>query len=203
MLDTALRPVKDRLLGPVARGPLASTSPGVISAIGLLLTLGAALAASQRLAVPAVLLWLAGRLADGLDGLVARSSDRDSDLGGLTDIVFDVIGYAAIPIGVAFGVDDRGAWIATAVLLATFYVNVTSWAFLSAILEKRNLGANSTGQPTSVSIPRGLVEGTETIVAFAIALAFLDAATTVWWIMAVAVAITAAERIRWAIGTLR
>lgn len=195
--------MKDRLLGPVARGPLANMAPGWISLIGLFLTLGAAFAASEQLAAAAVALWLGGRLADGLDGLVARSSDRDSDLGGLTDIVFDVIGYAAIPIGVAFGVDDRGVWIATAVLLATFYVNATSWAFLSAILEKRNLGAYSTGQSTSVSIPRGLVEGTETIVLFTIALAFLDAATTVWWIMAVAVAITAAERIRWAVGALR
>ncbi len=203
MLDSTLRPAKDRLLGPLARGPVGRLPPMWISVIGLLFTLAAAVAAAQQLAVIGLTLWLVGRVADGVDGLVARSRDRASDLGGLTDIVADVVGYAAIPVGIAFGIDDRAGWIATSVLLATFYVNVTSWAYLSAILEKRDLSARSSGQPTSVAMPRGLIEGTETIVFFSVALFFLDAATTVWWIMAAAVAVTTAERLRWAAGTLR
>jgi phosphatidylglycerophosphate synthase len=203
MLDSILRPAKDRLLAPVARGPVAALSPTTISGIGLALTLGAAVAAAQRAPLLAVALWLAGRVADGLDGLVARASERDSDIGGVVDIIADVTGYAAIPIGVAFGVDDRAGWIAATVLLATFYVNITSWAYLSAVLEKRDLGAAATGQTTSVVMPRGLVEGTETIVFFTVALAFVDAATTVWWIMAAAVAVTALERLRWAVGVLK
>ena len=202
VLDSMLRPVKDRALTPLASSAIAHLHPIAISAVGLALSLGAALAASQRLAVLAVALWLLGRIADGLDGLVARATDRSSDIGGLLDFTFDTIGYASIPVGVAFGVDDRVGYIATAVLLATFYVNAVSLGTVSALLEKRSLGAAARGQPTSVSLPRGLVEGSETIVFFTVALAFPDAATTVWWVMAGAVLVTALERLRWARGEL-
>ena len=148
-------------------------------------------------------LWLLGRVADGLDGVAARASGRSSDVGGLVDFVFDTIGYAAIPLGLAFGVDERGTWIATAVLLATFYLNAVSLGYVAALLEKRSLGAAAQGQPTSATLPRGLVEGTETIVFFTLALAVPDAAATIWWVMSAAVFVTALERVRWAIGTLR
>lgn len=203
MLDSTLRPVKDRMLEPLARTPIAQVHPTVISAFGLAFSLGAAIAASQRIAVLAVVLWLAGRVADGIDGLAARATGRSSDVGGLLDFVFDTIGYASIPVGLAFGIDDRVGWVATAVLLATFYVNAVSLGYVAALLEKRDLGARSRGEPTSASLPRGLVEGTETIVFFTLALAFPDAATTIWWVMAATVAITALERVRWAAGELQ
>lgn len=203
MLDSTLRPVKDRLLGPVARSPIGRVHPIVISTTGLAFGLGAAVAAWQQSAALAVALWLIGRVADGLDGVVARATHRSSDVGGLVDFVFDTIVYAAIPLGVAIGVDDRTTWIATAVLLATFYVNAVTLGYVSALLEKRDLGAATRGESTSATLPRGLVEGTETIVLFTLALALPDAATTIWWVMAVAVLVTAFERVRWAAGTLR
>jgi len=203
MLDSALRPVKDRLLAPLARGGLRRVHPVVISTIGLCFGLGAAAAAWQQVPALAVALWLIGRLADGLDGIVARKADRASDAGGLVDLVFDTVTYAAIPLGLAFGIDDRATWIATAVVLATFYVNAVSLGYVAALLEKRELGAAARGEPTSTTLPRGLVEGTETIVFFTVALAFPDAAATVWWVMAVAVVITALERVRWAARIMR
>ncbi len=198
MLDSALRPVKDRALTRLVRTPLGRIHPMVISASAMVLSIWAGIAAWRGAPLLAVVLWLAGRVADGIDGLAARSTGRASDLGGLADIVFDSVGYAAIPIGVAAGIGDTSAWVAAAVLLATFYVNTTSWGYLSALLEKRGQGAAATGQPTSATIPRGLVEGTETIVLFSIALAFPSAAVAVFWVMAGAIALTALERLRWA-----
>lgn len=197
MLDSALRPVKDRLLAPLTKTAIVRVHPTVISVVGLLLSLGAAVAASQRLVVVAVIAWLAGRLADGLDGLAARSSGRESDLGGLLDFTFDTIGYAAIPIGVAFGVDTRAGWIVTAVLLAAFYLNSVSLGYVAALLEKRGLDAATQRRATSAVLPRGLVEGTETIVFFTLALAFIDASPWIWSVMAALVALTAVERVRW------
>ncbi len=226
MLDATLRPLKDRLLVGATRTPLGRLHPTVISSVGLAASLGAAVAAWQLLPVLAVALWLFGRLADGIDGAVARSSGRSSDVGGLVDFVFDSVGYAAIPLGLAFGLDERGAWIATAVLLGSFYLNAVSLGYVAALLEKRALVAppaptpghgelsaeesNSTAHssrgerrgPTSAVLPRGLVEGTETIVFFTLALAFPDAAPTIWWVMAAAVFVTVLERVRWAIGVL-
>lgn len=198
MLDSALRPVKDRLLAPLTKTAIVRVHPTVISVVGLLLSLGAAVAASQRLVVVAVIAWLAGRLADGLDGLAARSSGRESDLGGLLDFTFDTIGYAVIPIGVAFGVDTRAGWIVTAVLLAAFYLNSVSLGYVAALLEKRGLDAATQRRATSAVLPRGLVEGTETIVFFTLSLAFIDASPWIWSVMAGLVTLTAVERVRWA-----
>ncbi|MGA9277676.1 CDP-alcohol phosphatidyltransferase family protein, partial [Ilumatobacter sp.] len=139
----------------------------------------------------------------GLDGSVARAGGRATDVGGLIDFVFDTVAYAAIPLGLAFGIDERATWIATAVLLASFYVNSVSLGYVAALLEKRDLVASAEGRPTSATLPRGLVEGTETIIVFTLALAIPDAATTIWWIMAAAVLVTAFERVRWAARTLR
>ncbi len=202
MLDGPLRPAKDRLLGPLTRGPLGAVPPMVVSVLALVAALGAATAAWQQMSVAAVALWLVSRIADGLDGALARHQEVASDAGGLIDIVFDTVGYAVIPLGIAAGVDTRAAWITVAVLLATFYVNAVSWTYLAALLEKRNAGAAAVGASTSTIMPRGLVEGTETIVFFAVALAWQDGAVAVLATMAAAVAVTIAERMWWARGVL-
>ncbi len=103
-----------------------------------------------------------------------------------------------IPLGIAAGIDTRAAWITVAVLLATFYVNAVSWTYLAALLEKRAAGATATGASTSTIMPRGLVEGTETIVFFTVALAWSGGAVVTLAVMAVAVAVTIVERLWWA-----
>ena len=199
MLDSALRPMKDRLFGPLVASPFGRVDPIVLSALSLGTALGAAVAAWQGAIALSVALWLLSRVADGLDGAVARHQGTATDLGGVIDIVFDTIGYAAIPIGIAAGLDTRAGWIVVAMLLATFYVNAMSWTYVAALLEKRG----STGSVTSITMPRGLVEGTETIVFFTLALAIPAAAVWVWGVMAAAVAVTVVERMWWARGVLR
>ena len=202
MLDGALRPAKDHLLGPLVRGSLGRIPPLVLTLAALAAAIGAGVAAWQSAPAVAVGFWLLSRLGDGLDGAVARRQGTASDRGGLLDIVADTIGYAAIPLGIAAGIDTRTSWIVVAVLLATFYVNAVSWTYLAALLEKRALGAAATGASTSTVMPRGLVEGTETIVFFTVALAWPDAAPVVLAIMAGAVGLTVAERLWWARGRL-
>ena len=197
MLDGPLRPVKDRLLAPVVRGPVGVVPPLVVTAVSLAGALGAAVAAWQQQWLLAVVLWLLSRVADGLDGAVARHRGTASDVGGLVDIVGDTIGYAVIPLGIAMGVGTDAAWVVVAILLATFYVNAVSWTYLAALLEKRSAGASTTNSSTSTVMPRGLVEGTETIVFFTLALAWPDAAVTILAVMAAAVGVTTIERLRW------
>jgi phosphatidylglycerophosphate synthase len=195
MLDGPLRPAKDRLLGPLTGGPLGAVPPVALSAVALVAALGAATAAWQQMPAAAVALWLISRVTDGLDGAVARHQDTASDRGGLIDIVFDTIGYAVIPLGIAAGIDTRAAWITVAVLLAAFYVNAVSWTYLAALLEKRAVGAAATGASTSTIMPSGLVEGAETIVFFSVALAWPGGAVAVLAVMTAAVTITIVERL--------
>ena len=198
MLDQALRPTKDQMLAPVVRGPLGRVVPAAYSGASLLLAIGAAIAAWQAAPALAVGLWLLSRVADGLDGAVARGNGTASDRGGLVDILGDTLGYAVIPLGIAAGIDTRSAWITVAILLASFYVNAVSWTYLAALLEKRSAGAAATGASTSTVMPRGLVEGTETIAFYTVALAWPDGAVAVLAVMAAAVAVTVIERTWWA-----
>jgi phosphatidylglycerophosphate synthase len=201
MLDDRLRPVKERLLAGPAR-PLARwTSPTAISVVACLVTLGAAGAAWQGAWILALALWLLGRTLDGLDGVVARIQGSSSDMGGYLDLLLDTVGYAAVPLGIAAFHGTAAAWMAAAVLVATFYVNSVSWSVLATLMAQRDQAAprGPGGAPyTAAPIPRGIVEGTETVVLFALMLAVPAWALQLMWIMAALVALTVAERVRWA-----
>ena len=202
MLDLRLRPLKERLLEPAADRLAGHLGAKTLTGLSLTVTLGAALLAATRRPWLALGAWLLGRLLDGLDGPVARWRDTASDLGGYLDLLADTIGYAAVPIGVAYGVDERGTWIALAFLLASFYVNAISWTYLSTVLEKRGAGAAVTGELTSVTMPPALVEGTETILLFSLFLAIPQLSTWLFAAMAIAVAVNVVQRLTWARGKL-
>lgn len=197
MLDASLRPLKDRLLSPVAVRLAAAVSPAMLTGTALTVGLAAAVAASAGWFWLALVLWLANRIADGLDGLVARQRGSASDLGGYLDMMGDTAVYLAIPLGVAAGAEQANLWPATAALLGSFYLNVVSWAYLAALLHKRSTGSE-TPSPTSIVMPAGLVEGTETVAIYAVFLAVPALARPLFWAMAGLVVFTALQRIVWA-----
>jgi phosphatidylglycerophosphate synthase len=195
MFDRALRTTKDRALEPAARLATKIVGPLPLTMASAACCVGAGLAAAQGRRWLALALWLGGRTIDGLDGTVARLRHATTDLGGYLDILLDTVGYAAVPLGVAWQVDERATWMAVALLLGSFYVNAISWAYLSAVLEKRSRGAATTGESTAVTMPPGLVEGAETIVMFSGFLVWPQHAA-IWFVaMAIAVGLTVVQRI--------
>ena len=99
MLDRYLRPLIDPPLNRLGRGlAWAGIGANAVTLAGLLLGLGAAGAIAWGAPLVALGLILASRLADGLDGAVARAT-RLSDLGGFLDIVADFVFYAAVVLG--------------------------------------------------------------------------------------------------------
>lgn len=203
MFDLALRPVKDRVLGPVADRVAGSMRAGSWTGIGLCCGLACAVAAAAGLRWASLALWLLGRTADGLDGLVARRRGEAGDLGGYLDMLADTVVYAAVPIGLAAGIGTRSVWVATAALLGSFYLNTTSWAYLSALLEKRGDGVVAAAEPTSIRMPVGLIEGAETIACYALFLLLPSRAVPLFGVMAVLVVGTVGQRVRWAVTALR
>lgn len=194
MLDHRLRSTKERLLTPLA-APCAGRVPvAVVTMTGFAFCVSAGGLAWAGQPILALISWLIGRFLDGLDGVIARADGSASDLGGYVDFLLDTIGYAVVALGVAAAADDRAMWIIVAILIATFYVNSVSWLLLSSLLEKRAAGAASRAAPTSVTMPPGLVEGTETILLFAIALAFPAIAGAVFVAMSLGVAVSVAQR---------
>jgi phosphatidylglycerophosphate synthase len=198
MLDRRLRRMKEAVLGPVASRMARVVSAGSVTALAFIFTVAAAGAAWAGLFAIALLAWLAGRLLDGLDGAVARERGVASDLGGYVDMVLDTVGYALVPLGVALWLDTRAGWIALGLMLAAFYVNTISWAYLAAILEKRSLGVEVSGELTTITMPSALVEGTETIAVFAVFLIIPNRAPLIFTVMAAAVMVGAVQRLNWA-----
>lgn len=203
MTDRYLRHHKEALLAPIARVTPPAVHPLAITAVAFAVGIGAALAAAAGWFALALGLWLANRVLDGLDGTLARVRERQSALGGYLDILLDVIVYAAIPLGIAWHDGSRAAFLAVAVLLASFYVNAISWSYLAALLERRGHGAGATGEMTAVTMPAGLIEGAETVVLFALALAIPAWSAAIFWAMAAAVGFTALQRAAWAARELR
>jgi phosphatidylglycerophosphate synthase len=197
VFDHLLRGFKDRLLAPLAtlfRG----VSPNIISVVALLFGLGAALAAWRGAFGAGLALWIANRVTDGLDGTVARQSERQSDFGGYLDILLDFVVYAAIPVGFAIGSRVPSVLGSATILEGAFFVNACSWMYLSAVLEKRQSGAQSRGELTTVTMPPALVAGFETIVFYALFFLFPDRLTILFTIMAAMVGVNIVQRLVWA-----
>lgn len=106
---------------------------------------------------------LASRLADGLDGAVARASRR-TDFGGFLDICADFTFYGAVPFAFVL-MDPAANGIAGAFLLLSFYINGTSFLGYAILAAKRGLDSRAQGVK-SLYYSNGLLEGTETIVFF-------------------------------------
>ena len=202
MLDPLLRPVKERYLAPVAIAIGTRVSPMAATIAALLVGLGAAACAAAGLYSVALLLWIVNRLLDGLDGTLARVHGTQSDLGGYVDILLDFVVYAAIPMGFALGIGDRATFAAALALLASFYVNTASWMYLAAVLERRDAGARSRGELTTITMPPGLIGGTETIMFYAAFFLFPVLVVPLFWIMCGLVSVTVLQRLRWAIRNI-
>lgn len=166
MLDRYTRQLIDPPLNQIGAG-LATrgfTANGV-TLIGLGLGLFAALLIAVGAPAWALIPLLASRLADGLDGAVARAT-RKTDFGGYLDIAVDFLFYGAIPM--AFVIHDpttNGA--AGAFLLASFYFNGTSFLGYAILAEKYDHKTDAQGQK-SLYYSNGILEGTETIVFFVV-----------------------------------
>lgn len=143
----------------VARG----VSADQITLIGLGLGLIAALFVSFGWFLFALIPLLLSRVADGLDGAVARAS-RKTDFGGYLDITSDFLFYGAIPASFVF-VDPASNGAAGAFLLTSFYFNGASFLGFAILAEKNGLMTNAQGQK-SLYYSNGLLEGTETIAFF-------------------------------------
>jgi len=199
MFDTPLRKIKDRVGTPLARS-LKRVSPTTVSLIGMIIALLAAWSAYRQIYFAAFALWILNRVLDGLDGLLARLHNKQSDFGGYVDILTDFVSYAALPIGLVAGSPSNERYLALALLLASFYINTASWMYLAALLEKRALHGDET--QTSIVMPAGLIGGFETIIAFSIFTLFPTYITLLFSIFGILVFITIIQRLIWAKSNL-
>ena len=148
-----------RMLARVGIGADALTLIGF--AIGMA---GAAAIVLQAPALGLALLLLS-RLADGLDGPLARLTQA-TDRGAYLDITLDFLFYASVPLAFALA-DPPSNALPAAVLLAAFIGTGSSFLAFAALAQKRGI--------TSIEYPNkglyylgGLTEAGETLLCFAL-----------------------------------
>ena len=168
MFDAQLRPLVDRALDPVgALVARTGVTANQISFAGFALGLGAAVAVAFGAGTAAVLLIIANRLLDGLDGAVARSTGS-TDLGAYLDITLDFLFYSAVPF--AFAVADPANATAAAFLIFSFVGTGSSFLAFAIIAQKRGISTEIRGKKGFFYLG-GLTEGSETII-FLLVVAF-------------------------------
>ncbi len=193
MLDARLRKAIDPLLEALA-GRLAGAglSANQLTLAGFAVGLLALPLIALELYGPAILAILANRLADGLDGPLARRQGGASDLGGFLDIVCDFLFYAAVPLG--FALADPGNAQAAAFVIFSFVGTGSSFLAYAIIAAKRGLTTSLRGQK-SLYYLGGLTEGSETI-AFLLAICLFPAQFALLaWLFGGLCCLTAASRL--------
>ncbi|TMH11782.1 MAG: CDP-alcohol phosphatidyltransferase family protein [Betaproteobacteria bacterium] len=166
MLDRAalrmLRPSFDAAAASLQR---AGVSADQVTLFGFVTGVAAALAIATQHPLIGLVVLLASRWCDGLDGELARLT-TPTDRGGFLDITLDFLVYASIPL--AFAIADPAAnALAAALLLAAFIGTATTFLAFAVMAGQRGL-KNAAYPSKGMYYLGGLTEGTETLACFAL-----------------------------------
>jgi phosphatidylglycerophosphate synthase len=193
MLDRAANAALMPALQALARGLVrAGIGADAISVAGFAIGLAGAGAIAMQAYGWGLALLLASRLADGLDGPVARLT-RATDRGAFLDITLDFLFYASIPLAFALANPAANA-LPAAVLLAAFIGTGSSFLAFAVLAQKR--GIESAEYPNKgLYYLGGLTEATETLICFALMCVWPE--RFAWWAYGFAAlcALTIATRI--------
>jgi phosphatidylglycerophosphate synthase len=191
LLDRAAQSLLQPALDAVARALVrAGIVANAVTLVGFAIGIGAAVAIALQAYALGLALLLTSRLADGLDGAVARAT-KPTDRGAFLDIALDFLFYASIPLAFALA-DPAANALPAAVLLAAFIGTGSSFLAYAILAERRGLRASpGKGFP----FLGGLTEATETLICFALMCVWPD--RFAWWAYAFAAlcALTIASRI--------
>jgi phosphatidylglycerophosphate synthase len=158
----ALKPVLGRLAAQLVKRGIGADA---VTWAGFGIGLAAAAAIALQSYALGLLLILASRLCDGLDGAVARQTAA-TDRGAFLDIALDFLFYASIPL--AFAVADPAAnALAAALLLAAFIGTGSSFLAFAVMAERRGL-VSAAFPDKGLYYLGGLTEAGETLACFAL-----------------------------------
>ena len=200
MLDPLARRLIDPPLDVAARHLVKlGVSANAVTVAGFAFGLLAAVAIAGEHYLIGLLFFALNRLADGLDGAVARILGK-TDLGGYLDIVLDFLIYAAVVLGFAAARPENAL---PATLLLAGYIGTGSTFLTFAIMAaKHGIETRARGSK-SLYYLGGLTEGTETILAFVLACLWPALFPWIALIFGLLCWLTTATRIAVAAQTLR
>jgi phosphatidylglycerophosphate synthase len=193
MLDRAANAALMPLFQACARSLVrAGVRADAVTLTGFGIGAAAAVAIAMQSYLLGLALLLTSRLADGLDGPVARLTQA-TDRGAFLDISLDFLFYASIPLAFAIA-DPTANALPAAVLLAAFVGTASSFLAFAALVQKR--GLTSSAYPNKgLYYLGGLTEATETLLCFVLMCLWPE--RFAWWAYGFAAlcALTIATRI--------
>lgn len=200
MLDARIRRLintpLDRLSTVLAR---MGFSANAVTIGGFLFGCGAWAAFAFRQYELAMALIAANRLADGLDGALARRLGP-TDLGGYLDIVLDFFFYAGVPFFFAVGRPEFA--LPAAFLVFSFVGTGSSFLAFSALAARRGLSSEAHPRK-AIYYLGGLTEGAETIALFVLICVFPDSFAYFAWVFGGLCWVTTTTRVAMAVRTFR
>jgi phosphatidylglycerophosphate synthase len=192
VLDARLRrlidPALDRLAAGLARTGLGANA---VTVGGFAFGVGAWAALALREYHLALGLIAANRVADGLDGALARRLGP-TDLGGYLDIVLDFFFYAGVPFFFAVGRPEFA--LPAAFLVFSFVGTGSSFLAFAAVAAKRGVTTEARGRK-AIYYLGGLTEGAETIGVFVLICLFPDYFEWFAWVFGGLCWVTTATRV--------
>jgi phosphatidylglycerophosphate synthase len=191
MFDEVVRARFARVVAPASRALMAwGITPSQVSWAGFGLALAAAGAIAAGHSVLGLALWLASRLADGVDGALARESRQQSAFGGYLDITLDMAAYSVMVLAFSFQHPEHALlWEA---VLAGYVLAITTTLALSAAAERAQQ-ALAPGNRT-FQFTRGLAEAGETTVIYSLWVLFPSYIGPLGWAWCALLAATAVQR---------
>ena len=201
MIDRYLIPPLQRLLDKPARLLVRrDVTANQITLVGFVigvLALPLLMAGAFELALVAVLL---NRLADGLDGAVARRT-QTTDAGGFLDIVLDFIFYQAVVVG--FILNSPHEHLLPGLFLMLSFVG-TGTSFLAFAVQASKRGLDNPHYPNkSMYYMGGLAEGFETFAVFVLLCLMPQHFGIIAWLFGAVCWVTTATRIWAGFNTLK
>lgn len=177
MLDRALIAVLRPALDAGARALVrVGVGADAVTLAGFAIGIAAAVAIGFGAYGWGLALLLASRLADGLDGAVARRT-RTTDRGAFLDITLDFLFYASIPLAFALADPVRNA-LPAGVLLAAFIGTGSSFLAFAVMAERRGLASDAYPSKGFYYLG-GLTEASETLICFVLMCLWPD--HFAWW----------------------
>lgn len=192
----AIDPALNRAAAALARLGLDANA---LTVAGFLFGCGVWAALAFREYGLALALVAANRVADGLDGPLARRLGP-TDLGGYLDVALDFVFYAGVPFFFAVGRPEFA--LPAAFLVFSFVGTGSSFLAFSVIAAKRGLTAEAHPNK-AIYYLGGLAEGAETIAVFVLICLFPEHFAWFAWGFGALCWLTTATRVAAAVATFR
>ncbi|MBL8142750.1 MAG: CDP-alcohol phosphatidyltransferase family protein [Acidobacteria bacterium] len=191
MFDDPFRSSFARLVTPLGQFLVSrDVTPSSISWTGFAIAVAGAAAIGANHGYVGLALWLVSRVADGLDGVVARLGGRHSAFGGYLDITLDMAAYSLMVV--AFAYVHPAPAVLWPAILAGYVLAITTTLALSSAAER--LARTVAAGDRSFQFTRGLAEAGETTVVYALWVVFPSHVALVGWLWAGLLLATAIQR---------